>query len=151
MKYIDSSAFVKYYSAEKGSDKVNVIIDKAKDGKEKLLSSILLIGEVISAFDKMFRQKLITKEELMISVKDFINDINELTERNSIILEDIDSMDMKFAVDYIVNHHLTVNDALHLYAALVNKKKIERFVSSDRNLNNAAKKEGLNVFNHEEE
>jgi len=150
MKYIDSSAFVKYYSVEKGSDKVNSIIDKAKEGKEKLISSILLIGEVVSAFDKMFRQKLITKEEFMISVKDFINDINELTEKNAIILEDIDSMDMTFAVDYIVNHHLTVNDALHLYSALVNKKKIEKFVSSDKNLNNAAKKEGLSVFDPEE-
>ena len=150
MKYIDSSAFVKYYSTEKGSEKVNAIIDRAKDGKEKLISSILLIGEVISAFDKMFRQKLITKEEFMTSVKDFINDINELTEKTAIILEDVYSMNMIFAVDYIINYHLTVNDALHLYTALVNKKKIEKFISSDKNLNNAATKEGMSVFNPEE-
>ena len=39
MKYIDSSAFVKYYSeesSEKGSDKVKEIIDRAKEGKETL-------------------------------------------------------------------------------------------------------------------
>lgn len=51
MKYIDSSAFVKYYSensVEKGADKVRELIDSAKIGKEIFVSSVLLIGEVIS-------------------------------------------------------------------------------------------------------
>ena len=54
MKYIDSSAFVKYYAnedSEKGSDKVKELIDKAKEGDEKLISSVLLIPECISSFD----------------------------------------------------------------------------------------------------
>jgi len=134
----------------KGSDTVGAIIDKAKVGKEVLISSILLMGEVVSAFDKRIRLKFITKEEVTISTNDFINDIKELVDANSIILEDINSIYMVSAIDYIINYHLTVNDSLHLYTALVNKNKIEEFISSDKNLNVAAEKEGLKVFNPEE-
>jgi len=82
--------------------------------------------------------------------KQLQNDIKELVDANSIILEDINSIYMVSAIDYIINYHLTVNDSLHLYTALVNKNKIEEFISSDKNLNVAAEKEGLKVFNPEE-
>ena len=153
MKYIDSSAFIKYYSdesAEKGADKMKVIIDRAKDGKEVLISSVLLIGEVISAFDKWVRLKILTKEQMSEVISEFVNDIKDLTEVNSIILEDVNSINIIFAVDYIINYHMTVNDAIHLYTALINGNRIDEFVSSDNNLNAVAEKEGLKIFNPEE-
>ncbi len=153
MKYIDSSAFVKYYSdesVEKGADKVKVMIENAKKGKEILISSVLLVGEVASVFDKWVRLKILTKEQAAEIVSTFVNDIKELTEKNAIVLEDINSITMTSAVDYVINYHLAVNDALHLYTALINRDKVEEFVSSDRNLNAAAKKEGLKIFNPED-
>ncbi|MBI3412685.1 MAG: type II toxin-antitoxin system VapC family toxin [Candidatus Aenigmarchaeota archaeon] len=152
MRYIDSSAFVKYYSeesAEKGANIVKEIIDNAKEGRETLISSILLVGEVISAFDKWARTGILSKENCTKTIAVFVNDIKELTEKNTIVLEDVRSIGMISAVDYIVNYHLTVNDAIHLYTALINKDKIECFVSSDNNLNTAAKKSGLKVFDPE--
>lgn len=153
MKYVDSSAFVKFYldeSREKGADKVKTIIDRAKNGKETLISSILLIGEVTSALDKWVRLRILEREQFVESLRDFINDIKELTDRNAIVLEDISAITMTVAVDYIVKYHLTVNDAVHLYTALIKIDEIEEFVSSDRNLNAAAKKEGLRILNPEE-
>ena len=153
MKYIDSSAFVKYYSeesSEKGSDKVKEIIDRAKEGKETLVSSVLLIGEVISAFDKWVRMRLIKKEEFDEIIGVFVSDLRKLADKNSIILEDITSISMIFCVDYIVKHHLTVNDSSHLYSALVHKNSIKEFVCSDMNLINAAKKEGFKIMNPEQ-
>lgn len=151
--YMDSSAFVKYYSEEgieKGAEKVKDIIDKAKDGKGTLLSSVLLIGEVVSAFDKWLRLKVLTNDQTVAVIREFISDMKILADRKAIVLEDINSITIASAIDFIVNHHLTANDALHLYAALVNKDRIEQFISSDKSLNAAAKKEGLNIFDPEE-
>ena len=56
MRYIDTSAFVNYYSDEKsesGSTKIVRLIDDAKTGKEKLLSSFFMIGEVLTIWQMM--------------------------------------------------------------------------------------------------
>jgi len=153
MKYIDSSAFVKYYSdenVEKGANKVKTIIDKAKNGKETLISSVMLIGEVISAFDKWTRLKLLTKEQTAEIISEFVNDVKGLTDADAIIIEDVNSIIMIPSIDYIVKYHLTVNDSLHLYSALLHKGEVEEFISSDNRLNAAARREGLRIFNPEE-
>jgi len=154
MKYVDTSAFVKYYadeSAEKGAKEIACLLDSAKDTKEKLMSSVLLIGECASVFDKWLRQKKIDQPERDKLLGDFINDIKELTENGSLELESVNTLTVIFSVDYIVKHHLTVNDALHLYAALSHKSKINKFVCSDNNLIRAAEREGLAVMNPEED
>jgi predicted nucleic acid-binding protein len=154
MKYIDSSAFVKYYSdekAEKGAEKVRKLIDTTKLGKETIISFILLIGEVISAFDKWVRLKIITKREFDEIISVFVTDLKQLTNENSIMLEGITPISMIFSIDYIMKYHLTVNDSLHLYTALMHKRDITEFVCSDNNLINAAKNEGLKVTNPEKE
>jgi len=53
-----------------------------------------------------------------------------------------------FSIDFITKHHIPINDAIHLYTALTSP--IEEFICSDKLLNQAAKKEGLNVFDPEE-
>ncbi len=153
-KYIDTSAFAKYYSeekTEKGADKIKRMIDDAKTGKEILLTSALLLGESVSVFDKWLRLKRITKEGLDKATGKFILDIKELTENNGLTLESVSTFNLLFSVDYILKHHLTVNDALHLYAALAHKDKIEAFICSDKNLLKAAEKEGFPTLNPEEE
>lgn len=122
MKYIDTSAFVKYYSAEpaeKGAEQIKKLMDNAKKGEEALLSSVLLIGEAVSVFDKWLRLKRITNEGLDKAIGKFILDVRELTEGGNLTLEPVNVFNSLFSVDYIVKYHLTVNDALHLYAALV--------------------------------
>lgn len=42
MKYIDTSAFVKYYRREEeGSEKIKTLIDNSKEVNEQLMSSFL--------------------------------------------------------------------------------------------------------------
>lgn len=63
MKYLDTSAFVKYYfEKEKGFEKISGLIEEAKVGKESLISSIFVVGEAISVFDKWVRLKLISEQ-----------------------------------------------------------------------------------------
>lgn len=74
-----------------------------------------------------------------------------MEESESIELESVTTLTVIFSVDYIVKHHLTVNDALHLYAALLHKDKIDTFICSDKNLIKAAEKEGMITLNPEAE
>ena len=153
MKYIDTSAFVKYYSgegSEKGADFIRELIDRTKSGEEKLISSILLIGETVSVFDKWVRLKLLTKQDFFEILSAFLNDTKELVNNGSMVFEEINSFMVISSLDYIVKHGLTVNHSFHLYTALLNKNRIEEFICSDNNLIRAAKLEGLNILNPED-
>lgn len=152
MKYIDTSAFVKYYGEEefeKGANKINGLIEKAKTGEVILVSSIFMLGEAISVFDKWTRLKIITEEESQKIISRFLSDVKELSGAGGLILEPIDSILIMFSIEFVMKHHVPVNDAIHLYTALTLTPEIEEFICSDEMLNKAAKEEGLNVYDPE--
>ena len=152
IRYIDTSAFVKYYGKpefEKGVEKVEIMINEAREGDGILISSILMIGEAVSAFDRWVRKKIIDAGEFDKILGRFLLDVKESIEKNSLILETINPLFVPFSIELIIKHHIHINDAIHLYTALLGRPEIEEFVCSDENLLKSAKKEGLNVFNPE--
>ena len=151
MKYLDTSAFVKHYrKEEKGSDKINKLIDNAKEGNEQLISSFFVIGETLSVFDKWVRYKYISNNECTELVKIFLTDIKQLTDNEILILEPVSTSTITNCLDLIIKHHLSINDAIHLYTALSNKSIIDKFICSDKILLSAAESESFKVFNPEE-
>ena len=153
MKYIDTSAFVKYYFLEeweKGAGKIREVIEAVRRDEEILVSSFILLGEAVSVFDKWLRQKIITQEQFDGLITQFFADIKELNDRGGLFLETINPSIILFSIDFILKHHISVNDAIHLYTALSRNPKISELISSDKNLNTAARNEGLIIFNPEE-
>lgn len=153
MKYIDSSAFAKCYSieeSEKGAVKVRIEIEKARLGQETLFSSILLLGEVVSAFDKWNRKHLITSEEHREILSLFVEDIIGLTNNGGLILEPISPLIFISSIRFITQYHISVGDAIHLYTALMYLPRHEKFIYSDGNLNTAAEEEGFVIDDPEE-
>lgn len=154
MNYLDTSSFVKYYryeADEKGADEIIGLIDDAKKEKVTLISSFLLVGECISVFDKWVRYKFISPEESNRTIKKFLRDIQELSNSGMLILEPVSTSTITNCLELITKHHLSINDAIHLYAALSNKSLIDRFICSDDLLLKAAKSEGFKIFNPEED
>ena len=129
---------------------MNRLVDDAKAGKEQLVSSFIVIGEVISVFDKWTRRKYISDDECTELVKIFIREIKELNDAGILLLEHISTSTITNCLDLITKHHLSLNDATHLYTALTNREMVELFVCSDENLLKAAKAEGLKALNPEE-
>lgn len=151
-RYIDTSAFVKYYGKpefEKGTEKVETIVNKAREGESILISSFLMVGEVVSVFDKWVRIKVISAREFDKMLGRFLLDVKELVEKGSLILETINPLLISFSIELIIKHHIHINDAIHLYTALSWRPEIDELVCSDENLLRAAEKEGLNIFNPE--
>ena len=152
MNYLDTSAFVKYYrEEEEGSNKVNELIENAKAGNEQLISSFFIVGEVVSVFDKWVRYKYISNKECNELVRIFLGDIKNLTDNGVLILEPVSTFTITHCLELITEHHLSVNDAIHLYTSLSNKTHIKKFISSDEILLKAAEAEGFEVFNPEED
>ena len=150
MKYLDTSAFVKYYrKQEDGSDKIKELIDNAREGKDQLISSFFLVGETVSVFDKWTRYKYISNNECNELIKIFLKEIKQLTDNEILVLEPVSTSTITLCIELILKHHLSLNDAIHLYAALSNKMLIDQFICSDELLLKAAKSEGFNVFNPE--
>ncbi len=90
MKYLDTSAFVKYYSSidvEKGSEYIFDLIESAKSGDENLLTSIITLGETLSVFDKRLRRHLITEQEFDNAVSKFFSDTNLMVNLGSLIVQ----------------------------------------------------------------
>ena len=153
MEYIDSSVFAKCYAdekLEKGADKAREEIEKSRRGEEILVSSILLIGEVVSIFDKWHRRHILSEDELREQLSLFVEDIIELTNNGGLILEPISPLIFISSVRFITQYHISVGDAIHLYTALMYLPRNEEFLCSDKNLNLAATAEKFIVNDPEE-
>ena len=151
MNYLDTSAFVKNYrNEEKGSFTIHKLINDARSGKEQIMSSFFLVGETVSVFDKWTRYKYISDEECSELIKTFLGDLKDLFDSGILALEPVSTSTIINSLELITKHHLSMNDAIHLYTALANNTLPSLFVCSDSNLLKAAKAEGLTVFNPEE-
>ena len=151
MNYLDTSAFVKNYrNEEKGSIVVQKLINDAKAGKEQIVSSFFVVGETVSVLDKWTRYKYISDEECFALIKTFLGDLRDLFDGGALSLEPVSTSAILNCLELITKHHISMNDAIHLYTALASVTPLGLFVCSDGNLLRAAKAEGLKVLNPEE-
>ncbi len=152
IRYMDTSAYIKHYSkpeSEKGVDIIDNMFDEAINSNTVLVSSVFMIGEAASVFDRWVRIKVITSKEFEKIWGRFLFDVKELSENGSLILETVNPLFITFSIEFIIKHHISINDAIHLYTALSWTPGIDEFVCSDENLNRAAKNEGLSILNPE--
>jgi len=132
--FFDSSAFVKRYVREDGTDSVLSWCDQAS---ELCLSGIAL-PEIISAFCRLQREKLVSplqyrhlKSMLMTDITDAA--INDLT-------PDV----MRHAIVSLENNVLRGMDAIHIGSAL--ELRADIFISADVKQCTAASQAGLRVI-----
>lgn len=142
--YLDSSALVKRYVEEDGSEKVNLLL-----GRSRVVSlSKLAYPEILSAFARRYRGKEISKHDFLKSIKSFEDDwdffsIIEVQEELLPI--------MKLQIE---RHFLKGADSVHLASALWLKKVLKEnitFIASDNHLLRAAKIECLTIINPEKD
>jgi predicted nucleic acid-binding protein len=148
--FCDSSAIVKRYATELGSDWVDAICD---DTKENIIAvSQIGLVEVCAALAAKHRAKAINTEEYERTLSDFIADANQ-----HYLLVTIDSKIVDLAIDLTRRQKLRGCDAVHLASALVlNAKLVEQelapliFVAADDDLLKAARLEKLLIENPNE-
>lgn len=143
MKYyfFDTSALVKRYHKETGSEKV----DKIFDSEERtIIISNLAITEIISAFNKKRIKREISKEDMDLVLSRFFSDVIE-----DFVVLGLEDIHIKLSIELILKHDIRTLDSLQLSIALGIKEFNLIFVSADSDLCKVAKKEDFQVINPE--
>lgn len=131
--FFDTSAFVKRYTNESGTDKVLEWCDKAT---EIGLSGIVL-PEIISAFCRLRREKRISGVQYQQLKSSLMADIEDAA------LCDLVPAVLAQSILSLENNVLRGMDAIHVGSAVVLKADV--FVSSDKRQCEAAVRAGLHV------
>ena len=143
--YFDTSALVKRYVEEKGTQ---VVVDLIMSSDMLITTSILTYPEMKAAFTKKLRLKEMSEESYKEAIENFEKDWSMPV--FSII--GLTSQVANLAGSLVERNVLRTLDAVHLASALTVKEHFGIqvfFVSSDDRLDKAASSEGLEVMNPE--
>ncbi len=140
MIYLDTSALVKKYVIETGTEAVRTLLRNEKE----FVTSKLTYAEVSASFARKYREGEIEERDYSKIWKSFINDWKTL-----ILVEARDEL-FPLIHKLTEDHSLRGADAIHLSSALWLGDSIGEpltFVASDSRLLTAASAEGLKVIN----
>ncbi len=145
--FCDSSAIVKRYVNEAGSNFVDGLAD-LKSSNVILLARITRV-EVVSAIARRLKNRSVTTADAQNAVAAFQHDLT-----NNYFTVEITPVLLSVAMSLATKHALRGYDAVQLAAALeANDERITNglppliLVSADTDLNMAAQSEGLNIEN----
>lgn len=139
--FLDTSALVKRYHSEKGTDKIDKIF--SQNDRAIVISSIS-ITEMVSALNRKKEDKIISKEDLDIALSKFFHDAI----KDFLVLE-LDGEHIKGSIMLVLKRNIRTLDALQLAVALGMKELKVTFVCADKKLASVAEKEGLQTINPE--
>jgi len=137
--YFDSSSIVKWFFDEPLMGLSRGMKDKA----EMSFTSVISLPEVMSAFNRAWRERRCSKSDMELVRSEFLRvwpGLHRIRANEALILQ---------AGQLIFLHNLKGFDAVHLASALSLKEQIDGielfFSCFDTNLNRAAQKEGFTI------
>ena len=153
MLYLDSSALIKRYQNEPGTDALNARLQAEAKGLRAVFTSVLTYAEIHAALARRAREQLLTPEEAATVADEF--EVDWVLSLGPIELE---TNVLGFVRDIVRGFPLRGADAIHLASALWLRDmarlgiKADQytgpliFVSSDKRLARAASKHKIEVF-----
>ncbi len=156
MLYLDSSALIKHYQNERGTEALNARLREEAKGLRSVFTSVLTYAEIHAAFARRVREKLLSAGEAAAVQHEF--DADWVLSIGPI---ELGTNVLTFVRDLVRGFPLRGADAIHLASALCLRDmarlgmKVDQysgplvFVSSDKQLAKAAAKSHLEVFNPE--
>jgi uncharacterized protein len=129
--FLDTSAFAKRYVAERGSDKVFALCEKA----ENLIVSVICLPELVSTLSRLVREKKLTKADYRRMKGDAMADLVDVD------ICQITSEVLGSTIALLESHPLRAMDAIHVACALNVKPDV--FMSADHRQIASACKAGL--------
>ena len=131
--YTDTSAFVKIYLVEPGTDQVQELLGKAQE----ILMSIVTGPEIISCFSRLKREGKLSELNYRQLKRDLSADLSHVA------LIEVSPEVLVEAIECLEKFALKTLDAIHLSSAILSQ--CDLFISSDQKQIQAAKKSGLKV------
>ena len=144
--YFDSSALVKRYHSEKGTEIVDKIIYELGKGDEAVISYFAIL-EIVSALRRKLKNKEITKKVFDMAIATFLSEVTEYFS-----VRPIDEQILSIATNLVIEHGLKAADSLHLATAkeIANfTSKSVVFIASDKELLDTATLEKIETLDPE--
>ncbi len=139
--YLDSSAIIKRYLNEPGSNVVRALYVKAYAGDVKIAFNLWNIGEVLGALDKARRLGRIDEHEHCITRRRFLRETRRMVKLGVLTAIPVKVKVLMKAWKLTEKHHIYVADALQITSA--KHVKAEKFLTGDQKLHEVATAEGL--------
>ena len=136
--FFDTSALVKRYHIEEGSEKVDEIFNDT-EGIFAIVS--ITIAEFTSVFARKLKEGIITEDDLRICLSEFSKDMI-----SSFGIVDLGRNHINTSVSLIIKHNLRTLDSLQLAAFLDLSHLNPIMVTYDEALLNATLKEGFQTI-----
>ena len=137
--YLDTSALVKRYHVESGSERLDQLF---ADSASTFITANITFAELISAFDRKFQEGVINEHTLNYVLAVVSRDLVE-----DFWLIELDRVHVQRSQELILRHHLRTLDALHLAVLLTVRDLAPVLVSADHRLLDAAQREQFAVLN----
>lgn len=138
--YLDTSAIVKRYVVEEGTELVDRLYRDALAGQVKLLFSILNIGEIAVVLDKYERKGMIKSAKNVFGK--FIGETRILLKLGQLTMIPINLETILDAIELVFRHGIYIVDAIQLSSA----KGVRVFLTFDRELAKIARQEGFELI-----
>ena len=145
--YLDTSAIVKRYVKENGSELMSDLYGAAEQEGLSLRFSVWNIGEVLGVLDAYQRRNWIKKSEEERAVRLFSAETVKLVKLNVMSVLPVQHSYLAESWKLVRRRHVYQADALQLVTAARNASSV--FLSADSVLLRCAKGEGIRAFNVE--
>ncbi|MGC9180395.1 MAG: type II toxin-antitoxin system VapC family toxin [Vulcanisaeta sp.] len=141
--YLDSSAIVKRYISEPGSDYVKSLYLSSYTGSVKLVFNAWNIGEVLGVLDRARMRKLITDDEYKTAKLRFIRETLRLIKLGVLMVIPIKLSILKSAWAIIEKYHIYQADAIQV--ATAKSVGANEVITADKKLHQILINEGLST------
>ncbi|KXB06695.1 hypothetical protein AKJ52_01815 [candidate division MSBL1 archaeon SCGC-AAA382C18] len=112
--YLDTSAWVKRYIVETGTQEMDKLFDLASSDEEDLYSSLWNVGECLGVFDKRRNRGDLSQDEFKKTIEKFFRETIDLMERRHLELSPISGEALIGCWNTILDEHIYQADALQL-------------------------------------
>lgn len=129
----DSSALAKRYIVESGSDRVGQVCAQAQE----VILSIVCIAEVVSALNRLRREKKLSTRKYHTLKQDFVDDVEQAT------IVPLNERVLAIAINALEKAPLRTLDAIQIASAI--NASCDLFISADKRQSQAATALGLHV------
>lgn len=139
--YLDTSALVKRYVKEPGSEVVDEVFMRAHAGEASIALSYWNIGEAAVVFDKYERRTGLDATAIFHTM---LRELRMLARARYAILVGVTPRILRESIILVLKHHVYIADALQVTSA--KRAKARKFLTGDEELARVARAEGLETI-----
>ncbi len=109
---LDSSAIIKRYHVELGTEKIDFLFQQAHGGVHVLVWPLWNVGEVLGTFDKLRHKEGWSGDVFKTTMGKFAAETTSLLERNNLLLLPVTNHLLFESWPFIINHRIYQADAV---------------------------------------